>query len=520
MITTYTEQQIFELALGYFRITFQTGAKPIDLSDRSFYGLLARSFARIFVLVQQQVLQTANDAIPAYQSDADGNLRSKTSREALDRWAFVFGLPSSTAGIYGSKGPTVSTGGIGTPTSSLPAVLIVAGTQLKDSTGAVLVETVANVTTDGPPNTKTVVLVSTTKGTQANLPAGTILSFVTPPVGIGSNLTLTTALSGATDNETDLELLQRLLRKIQNPQKGGTAADYRFWSENGADTATGEAFGIARGCVYPLRDGLGTVDVCALSSGSGLGRKPSAALITKLQDYLNSVRPVTAKVTAYAPEMASSSALRIRVRAQATSAKNNTFAYDWADGGTATIVTAHTANSITVAAVPAALSAAFAAGLKPRIQVIISTAGASPIPFVSRVTNIAGLVITLETNFVVQPTDAVDYFFAGGSIVVPIAERIRSHIDSLGPSRASGTADPEDPWEDALRRERIVDIVMETKDIDGTRMVLSMQPFATAVETALGAGFFASVDRSPRDIRAGVGPELLFVREGGIEVVG
>ena len=109
----YTEDEINAAALAYFRVTFQNSATPIDLSDRSFCGLHARAFARFWVLAQSQILQANNDAIPAYQQDADGNLRSKTSRAALEAWAFVFGLPSDVAGVYGAKGPTISTGASG-----------------------------------------------------------------------------------------------------------------------------------------------------------------------------------------------------------------------------------------------------------------------------------------------------------------------------------------------------------------------------------------------------------------------
>ena len=45
-MTVYTEDEITAAALAYFRITFQNSAKPIDLTDRGFCGLLARAFAR------------------------------------------------------------------------------------------------------------------------------------------------------------------------------------------------------------------------------------------------------------------------------------------------------------------------------------------------------------------------------------------------------------------------------------------------------------------------------------------
>lgn len=184
MITIYTEDQLTASALAYFRVSFANSSTPVDLSDRSFLGLLARAFARFFVLMQSQVMQANNDAIPAYQQDADGNLRSKTSRAALEQWAFVFGLPSDVAGVYGARGATISTGGAGLPTATAPAVLIPAGTQARDGTSQITVETTAAVTTDGPPNTQPVQFISVTKGTKANLSAGSILTWIAPPIGI------------------------------------------------------------------------------------------------------------------------------------------------------------------------------------------------------------------------------------------------------------------------------------------------------------------------------------------------
>lgn len=304
--TVYTEQQIFDSAIGYFRLAFPSA----DLSDRGYFGLLARAFARFFSLTQQQILQVNYDAIPAYQQDADGNVRSRTSSEALDFWAFVFGLSSGVAGVYGRRGATISTGGSGTP-SGVAATLIPAGSTLTDATGQIFVQTTASVTLDGPPNTQTVPVVSTTTGTAANLPVGTVLSWQPAIANVDPTMTLTAALVGAEDRESDVDLLARILRRIQLPPRGGTANDYRNWAEESTNLTTGASLGIERGYVYPLRSGLGTVDVVPLQNGSGSGRIPGAATLINLLAYLNSVRPVTATVNVVA---ALPIAIRVRVR--------------------------------------------------------------------------------------------------------------------------------------------------------------------------------------------------------------
>lgn len=514
-IRLYTEDEIFSLALGYFAVLFP-GA---DLSDRGYFGLLARAFAQVVVLAQYGIEQAADDSVPAYQQDADGNVRSRCSSEALDAWAFVFGLPSGTPGVYGRRGATVSTGGVGTP-SGTAGVVVPLGSQATDPTGQIVVQTLAAVTLNGPPNTLPVTFVSVTKGAQANLPAGTVLTWVSPPVGLGTTVVLSAPLKGAEDVETDSQLVARILRRIQQPPRGGTAADYRAWGEESVDS-NGGSLNIFRAYPYPLRDGLGSVTLVPTYEGSGLGRQPPAGEIAKIQAYLDRVRPITATVYVRAPLMPAASALRIRVRVLPSTAKNGQYSYDWLDGGSSTAITARTSNTVTVAVVPAGLAAAFAAGVRPRIQMIISTTGASAIPYVGRVTNITAGVLTLDPAFPTLPTVG-DYFWPGSSVVQPIAQRILDYVDSLGPSRASGFADANDAWEDAVVLERVIDIVMDTRDADGTAMVTAMSapgPIADVVRVAVGAGGFLNVPYRAKDNDPLLGPELLYLRQGGIEVI-
>lgn len=512
-VTLYTEQQLLTAALDYFRATFPR----VDLSDRSFFGLLARAFAQFFVLAQYAIEQCDFDSVPAYQQDADGNVRSRCSSEALDAWAFVFGLASGVPGVYGRRGATVATGGLVTPGVSLGSVVLPAGSQATDQTGTVTLETLTAVVLSGPPNTVRVQLRSVTKGAAANLPLGSTIIWTSPPAGLNGTAVLQSALEGAEDQESDAELVARILRRIQQPPRGGTAADYRAWAEESVD-ADGAPLNIAQACSYPLRSGLGSVDQVVLYKGSGLGRRPPNSEIAKVQAYLNRMRPVTAAVKVLPPLMPASSALRIRVRATPSGAKNGTYRYDWNDGGVSTTITAHTSNTFTVTSVPVDLLVAFNSGGTPRVQFVISTAGASPVPFVARVTQIAVNVLTIDTPFPVAPTDGVDYFWAGSSVVVPVATRILEYIDSLGPSRQSGFGDPNDAWDDQVRLERITDVVLETRDTDATRMIIATPGFgASSVQIAVGAGAFAPAPYAPRDV--GTGIELAYVRSGGIEVI-
>jgi hypothetical protein len=103
MITLFTEDGLFQRALGHFRVAFANFPNPVDLSDVGFLGLCSRALSRLNTLVQSQLLQAVNDAIPSYQTDATGAKSSKTSSAGLELWAFVLGLPSGVAGQFGRK---------------------------------------------------------------------------------------------------------------------------------------------------------------------------------------------------------------------------------------------------------------------------------------------------------------------------------------------------------------------------------------------------------------------------------
>ncbi len=111
---------------------------------------------------------------------------------------------------------------------------------------------------------------------------------VSTPTGVQAEATLT--LAGGTDAETDAELLARLLDYLRNPPGGGNAYDYKRWAM--------AVDGVTAAWCYPLRRGIGTVDVAVLSA-AGL---PGDELVATVQAYLEERRPVACPdVLALAP---------------------------------------------------------------------------------------------------------------------------------------------------------------------------------------------------------------------------
>lgn len=118
-------------------------------------------------------------------------------------------------------------------------------------------------------------------GAKQNVRTDTPASFMAAPVGVQSECVLREVVGG-TDAESDVSLLDRLLELIRRPPAGGNKYDYKNWalSVDGVDAAY----------VYPLRRGLGTVDI-AITSSNDL---PSDETVRICQAYIDEVRPVTA----------------------------------------------------------------------------------------------------------------------------------------------------------------------------------------------------------------------------------
>jgi uncharacterized phage protein gp47/JayE len=150
------------------------------------------------------------------------------------------------------------------------------------TTGATYQTTAAG--TIGADGTVTVPARALVAGTAGNLTENTPATLMTTPSGVDGTVTITSMLGG-TEDETDTELLARLLEVIRRPAAGGNKYDYHTWAVS--------VSGVSEAYVYPLRRGYGTVDV-VITSADGL---PSEDTIAAVQAYIDDQRPVTAKNT-------------------------------------------------------------------------------------------------------------------------------------------------------------------------------------------------------------------------------
>lgn len=172
-----------------------------------------------------------------------------------------------------ATGTITATGNVGAPATA--GLVITVGSLSYTTTAA------GKVGADG---TVVIPAVASTSGAAGNTTATVVGTFACAPFGFDSTVTVS-VMAGGTDRETDAEILARLLELIRRPPAGGNKYDYKRWALS--------VTGVTSAYVYPLRRGLGTVDV-VITSADGL---PSADIISPVQAYIDDVRPVTAKNT-------------------------------------------------------------------------------------------------------------------------------------------------------------------------------------------------------------------------------
>lgn len=163
-----------------------------------------------------------------------------------------------------------------------PGVQIASGLSAKYQDGTAYVTT-SGGTFDADGNLVVSVAAIDT-GTIGNRQDGDTLTLTVPPIDVDATLTIVT-LRGGTAIETLDSLLARLLQRIRRPPAGGNKYDYWQWAM--------EVPGVTAAFVYPLRRGLGTVDVVIVTE-DGL---PSDDVLKAAQAHIDDQRPVRAKDT-------------------------------------------------------------------------------------------------------------------------------------------------------------------------------------------------------------------------------
>lgn len=127
-----------------------------------------------------------------------------------------------------------------------------------------------------------------------NTGAGVPLTLFQPVAGSSSGaVVVAPGITGGTNEESLQALKARLIRRIQQPPQGGSAADYETWAL--------EVPGVTRAWVKPLQLGAGTVVVYIAADDAVTAPIPDAGIVAAAQAYINKKKPVTADVYVFAP---------------------------------------------------------------------------------------------------------------------------------------------------------------------------------------------------------------------------
>lgn len=115
-------------------------------------------------------------------------------------------------------------------------------------------------------------------GVAGNLPAGEVLTLLSPLAGTDSNgIVASAGITGGADIEPIDELLDRLLFRKRNPPVGGAVHDYVLWAR--------ELPGVSRAWAFDVWHGSGTVGLAWVYDDRAI-ITPTAADRTTMETYL------------------------------------------------------------------------------------------------------------------------------------------------------------------------------------------------------------------------------------------
>lgn len=209
----------------------------------------------------------------------------------LERWAFVvFGLQRTAASR--AEGQVVFEG---TDGSAIPE-----GTEVQRSDRVRYTVTEGATITDGA---ATLPVRAVEPGADGNADGGTTLRLVSAIAGVDAEGAVhEDGIAGGADEESDAELLDRLILRVQETPQGGAETDYVQWAL--------AVEGVTRAWVAPQEMGPGTVtvrfmmdEVRADQDGipQGDGHPDYTEDLKAVFDYINERRPVTAELFVAAP---------------------------------------------------------------------------------------------------------------------------------------------------------------------------------------------------------------------------
>jgi uncharacterized phage protein gp47/JayE len=261
-------------------------------------------------------------------------------------------------------------------------------------------------------------------GRQTRLAAGEVLTFVAPAGGINSRAELQLDLDeDGDDEESEGEYRVRVLDRFAAPGMGGNADDFRQWAK--------EVTGVFEAYVYPLRQGLGSIHVAALKSGTGAARLLSLGERDELQDYLNEKKPDGYEDCYVLEVTAEARAIEVVLEAE------DGHPWDW-DDSTPLVVLTWTALTRTLQ-FTGPRPADMQVGDRLVYQLVAGTLNAGGEQVIESFVSTDQVVLAASAELTATPPIATINVYAGGALTEPVRASLQAHVDSLGPGRLSAS---------------------------------------------------------------------------------
>lgn len=407
-----------------------------DLSAMSFNYLWCVCLAAAVTDNHANVDAARNDVIP---DTSEGTY--------LERWAKIRGVTRKSAtGARKAKALRV----VGVAATAVPALAEL----VDEATGLRFKITAAAVVGAGDPGVVDVDIAAIDTGSQTRLSKGAVLRFVTPIADLEELAELQLDLDeDGTDAESDGALRLRVLSRFSTPPLGGQAADYEQWAL--------EVTGWAAAYCYPIRAGLGTVDLVALHEGSGTARIPLDAEVDELQAIIDAKRPVSVRQS----RVLYVDGETVNIEATVTPTGAVQFAKDWDDAVPPEVSTWTALTRVLK------FTAARPATMKAGDRLTFST-GTTGKERVIEVLGPAADEVTLEADATADTPVAAQLVYSGGPLVEPARIAIKALCDSLGSSNPD--AKRYGTWEGSLDPAA----VREAAKVDGALRSACVSPVA------------------------------------------
>lgn len=190
-------------------------------------------------------------------------------------------LPDGYLPAVGGSGPVLAT--------ATPGAIFVGSTQLGNP-GATLArapsgkrfQVLATETADANGQAR-LLMQAIDPGDDSNPAAGTVFTWINPPIGADPQASTEATFTGGFDAETDDEFAQRIIRRKQTKPGAGNGAHFRFWAQQ-ISIAVQDAF------VYATALHAGSLIVCILqkrgSTQGPLARVASVGTLANVTSYL------------------------------------------------------------------------------------------------------------------------------------------------------------------------------------------------------------------------------------------